>query len=392
MTRSSINGGVGAAGVVVCLLLPIAALLLGRCTLGQLSPVVPEATAEIAPDAAPEATPETTSTVSLPSPLPGPVVAVVSATVPSPTSERMVQTPTGVFAATLLTPTQTVTPEVMIASPTAALTPPLLPLSPTAVLSASTTVTPLPPALGSSAIISRSVQGRAIITHQLNDGPQHVVVVGGIHGGYEWNSILLSYELLDYFTANPALIPPQITLHIIPSANPDGQFLVTQQEQRFSAADVVADTVDGRFNANGVDLNRNWDCRWSPSAMWRDTVVDGGRAPFSEPESVALRDYFLLYQPEVVIFLHSAANGVFASGCPDTHQPSFWLATVYGEAAGYPVYEAFNAYPITGDAGDWLTTIGIPSFTVELRNHSATDWSQNRAGLLALLEEIGASE
>lgn len=388
MTRISFSGGV--VGVVVCLLLPVAALFLGRCTLGQLSPVVTEVTAEV--------TPETTPTMSLPTSLPGPVIAVVSATAapPSPavglpTAEGVaVDTPTSVFSATRLSPTPTVTPDMATLTATAALTAPFTTLSPTAAFSGPST--PVTPTIASSAIISESVQGRAITVHQLNSGPRHVLVVGGIHGGYEWNSILLAYEILDYFTANSGLIPPEITLHIIPSANPDGQFLVTQREQRFSAADVAADTVDGRFNANGVDLNRNWDCRWSPSALWRDTVVDGGSAPFSEPESVALRDYFLLYKPEVVIFLHSAANGVFASGCPDTHGPSFELATVYGQAAGYPVYESFSAYPITGDAGDWLTLQGIPSFTVELRNHSATDWAQNRAGLLALLGAIAGRE
>jgi hypothetical protein len=209
-----------------------------------------------------------------------------------------------------------------------------------------------------------------------------------MHGGYEWNSILLAYETVDFFSANPDLLPPEITLHIIPSANPDGQFLATQRDQRFSPADVVSNTIPGRFNANQVDLNRNWDCRWSASALWRDTLVSGGTAPFSEPENGALRDYLLTYAPEVVVFWHSAANGVFASGCPDPHQPSLELATVYAEAAGYPLYESFTAYPITGDAGDWLTTQGIASFTVELRNHSATDWLQNHEGILALLNHI----
>jgi predicted deacylase len=239
-----------------------------------------------------------------------------------------------------------------------------------------------------STTIGYSVQGRPINTYRLGNGLRHIVLVGGMHGGYEWNSILLAYEIMDYLAANPGVIPSEITVHVIPSANPDGQYLVTQQAGRFTAADVISDTVPGRFNANDVDLNRNWDCQWLPSAVWRDIPVSGGEAPFSEPENVALRDYLLTYTPEVVIFLHSAANGVFASGCPDPHRPSLELATVYGEAAGYPIYERFNAYPITGDAGDWLTTQDIPSFTVELRNHSVTDWPDNRAGIVALLTYV----
>jgi hypothetical protein len=211
-------------------------------------------------------------------------------------------------------------------------------------------------------------------------------VVGGIHGGYEWNTILLAYEMIDYFQTHPESIPDSISLIIIPSANPDGQVLVTGKEDRFTAADVAENSTPGRFNANNVDLNRNWDCQWEPVGQWRSQQVSGGSAPFSEPESVVFRDYFLSQQPQAVIFLHSAANGVFAAGCPDTHLDSMLLAQAYGAATGYPVFEQFLSYPITGDAGDWLTTQGIASITVELVSHQAIEWPKNLAGMLAVLD------
>jgi hypothetical protein len=99
---------------------------------------------------------------------------------------------------------------------------------------------------------------------------------------------------------------------------------------------------------------------------------------------VALRDFLLQQEPLAVIFWHSAANGVFAAGCPDVHEPSLALANIYGQAAGYPVYEKFNSYPITGDAGDWLTTQGIASISIELKTHQSLDWSQNLAGIVAI--------
>jgi hypothetical protein len=124
-------------------------------------------------------------------------------------------------------------------------------------------------------------------------------------------------------------------------------------------------------------------------AQWQNNEVSGGTAPFSEPETERLRRFFLWEQPEVVLFWHSKSNGVFAAGCPDTYAPSLALATLYGEAAGYPVFEDFAAYPVTGDASNWLASQGIPSFTVELKNHTSTDWPQNLAGMLALLAEYG---
>jgi hypothetical protein len=61
------------------------------------------------------------------------------------------------------------------------------------------------------------------------------------------------------------------------------------------------------------------------------------------------------------------------------------LADIYGEAAGYPVFDRFDHYDITGDAGDWLATKGIPSITVELVTHEDLQWPMNLSGLLAVL-------
>ena len=239
------------------------------------------------------------------------------------------------------------------------------------------------------ALIALSAGGRPINSYRLGHGTAAVVVVGGIHGGYEWNSILLAERLLAHYEAHPAQLPDGVSLHIIPNANPDGLFAILGFEGPFTPADVpVADPIvylPGRFNANGVDLNRNWDCQWTSAAQWRDRQVSGGPFAFSEPETRGLRDFLPTLDPVVVVFLHSAANAVFISGCGAPHPPSYEPASVYGRAAGYPVHELFDPYVITGDAGDWLTTQGIPSFSVELYSHESVDWEQNLAGIGALL-------
>jgi len=244
------------------------------------------------------------------------------------------------------------------------------------------------PAKAITQTVGLSSEARPIVDYQFKNGARHVVFVGGMHGGYEWNTISLAYEVIDYFQVNLEQIPDGLTLHVIPSANPDGQFLVTGSDGRFAPTDVISDTVAGRFNGNQVDLNRNWDCQWQARGLWREQWVSGGTRPFSEPENAALRDYLLALQPQAVIFWHSALNGVFAAGCPQTYQPSYELATVYGLAAGYPVYEVFTSYTVTGDASDWLTTQGIASMTVELTSHEGTDWRQNLDGILAVLAHL----
>jgi hypothetical protein len=237
----------------------------------------------------------------------------------------------------------------------------------------------------STTIVARSAGGRPIPSYRLGSGETVIAVIGGIHGGYEWNSILLAEALLDYYRARTEEIPVGIALDIIPNANPDGLYAVTGFDGPFTAADIATDSTSGRFNGNDVDLNRNWDCNWSAAALWRDQTVSGGEFPFSEPETSGLRDYLLNLKPVVVVFLHSAADAIYVSGCPDFHAPSYALAQVYGQASGYPINEFFDHYPVTGDAGDWLTMQGIPSFTVELYSHESLDWERNLAGLSALL-------
>lgn len=277
------------------------------------------------------------------------------------------------------------------ATQTAVPTPTLAPTA-TPVLSVAT---PLPEptatfaAYGVAKTIGFSANGRPLESYRFGFGAQTIVLVGGIHGGYEWNTIVLAYEMIDYFLANPDQIPANISLYIIPSANPDGQFAVTGLDGRFTRDDVAGDTDPGRFNGNQVDLNRNFACDWQPEGLWGETVVSGGSVPFSEPETAALRTFFLREQPTLVLFWHSKADGIFIGGCDGLFQPSAEIAELYGRASGYSVSDQFTAYPITGDASDWLATQNIPSFTVELKTHSNTDWQMNLNGVLALLEFYG---
>ena len=80
---------------------------------------------------------------------------------------------------------------------------------------------------------------------------------------------------------------------------------------------------------------------------------------------------------------------LFVGSCEGLYQPSKDVAEIYGRASGYRVYEEFTAYPVSGDASDWLATQNIPSFTVELATRSQTDYSVNLAGVLALLDGYG---
>ena len=263
---------------------------------------------------------------------------------------------------------------------------------------ATAAATPVPlsgtPSAAAVATIGVSYGGRPIEHHVFGDGPAHVAFVGAIHGGYEWNTANLAYAMIDYFERNPSLVPDAVTLHIVPVANPDGLARVAPAWTSGpipTPAGVISDTFAGRFNGRDVDLNRNWDCNWQPTGVWRDQVVDAGLAAFSEPETVALRDFFLEQPVQAVVLWHSAAGTVLAGTCaPDGHAPSRELAEVYATAAGYPQQLALG-YEINGDASDWLTTQGIPSIAIELTDHSRIEWDRNLAGTLAVLNHYAVA-
>lgn len=239
--------------------------------------------------------------------------------------------------------------------------------------------------------IGQSVDARPIEAFFYGSGDDYLLFVGGIHGGYEWNSVLLAYGIMEHLEEFPELIPANLTVVIIPSANPDGLYDVIKKEGRMTNADIpVTESLagTGRFNRNGVDLNRNFDCKWQSSAQWRGNEVSAGSAPFSEPEAVAIRDFVLEYKPEIVVFWHSQANAVYASECHDGILPdTLTLMNTYASASGYTPIESFDSYPVTGDAEGWLASIGIPSVTVELATRTSIEWSQNLAGVVAVIDQ-----
>jgi len=243
-------------------------------------------------------------------------------------------------------------------------------------------------------LIGYSAGGLPIKRYSYGTGPIRVAFVGGIHGGTEWNTILLAYAAIDYFERYPERIPSNITLQIVPSANPDGQRLVTGSWGRFQPERIGAVMAEARFNTNNVDLNRNWDCEWTETALWGNREISAGSAPFSEPETRALRDFFLGNGNPVqaVIFWHSVVPGVFAGGCNDIYPAAERLATIYAQAAGYPHGESFTYYPITGDATNWLSLQKIPAIIVELRTRDDPEWSENLAGMFAALDHVAGRD
>ena len=221
-----------------------------------------------------------------------------------------------------------------------------------------------PDASGASVTLGRSVEDRPINLVELGDGPRWVAVIGGIHQGNEANTTDLVNLLLDYFRDNPDQIPDGVGLAFIPDINPDGAAAGTRE------------------NANGVDLNRNWDANWQPDSYGPSGLVvgGGGTEPFSEPEARVLARYLVARSFLAAIFYHSQ-GGVVVPGYGDDGGGSVELARVIAGAAQYLYLTEWTAYPLSGQATDYLADEGIHAVDVELSNYTDPDFTQNLRGL-----------
>lgn len=224
------------------------------------------------------------------------------------------------------------------------------------------------------AIIGYSVSGRPIEVYTFGKGPNQRMIVAGIHGGYEWNTIALADELITHINENPEAIPSDVTLYILRNLNPDG--------------DARDHGIDGRVNDHGVDLNRNfpanWAADWERAGCWNYGPTTGGTGPGSEPETRALMSFLQTHRIQALISYHSAALGVFPGGEP-WEENSTDFAEALSKVTKYPFPPIDTGCTFTGTLADYAVELGTVSVDMELSTHKFTDFSRNLKALNLLL-------
>ena len=271
-------------------------------------------------------------------------------------------------------PTATFTP-----SPTPTQTPTRTP-TPTIAPTATFTPSPTPDPGPEQIEIGRSILDNPIEAVRFGNGPNVALFIGGLHAGFASATVQIAEMTVEYFTQNLTSISPDVTVYVVLNANPDSQ--------------PVPGQIAGRLNANGVDLNRNWDCRWATNARIHGVVVpgSGGTAPFSEPETQSLANFIQRINPIAVVFWEARYPGGYVSpgGCGSQSNVSIPLTQVYGPAAGYQVgnFEIDTGQVLNGDGSNWLDQQGIPAIAVLLPDYDEMDWENNLSGILAVVEAV----
>jgi predicted deacylase len=210
--------------------------------------------------------------------------------------------------------------------------------------------------------------------YTFGSGENGRMIVAGIHGGDEWNTVTLANQLIVYLDQYPHVIPSDITLYILRNLNPDGE---ARSHDKY-----------GRLNSNGVDLNRNfpanWQAEWERAGCWNYLPTSSGSEPGSEPETRALMTFLGSHPIDSLISYHSAALGIFPGGEPwDERSVQFAEAIAGVSSYRFPPMDTGCVY--TGTLADYAVSTGITAVDLELTNHFDTDFDVNLNILETLL-------
>lgn len=237
--------------------------------------------------------------------------------------------------------------------------------------------------------IGMSLEQRKIYALKISDNvaideAEAEVLFLGCHHAREWISVEVPFLLGKYLAENynsDSIVKSLVDrseIWIVPLVNPDG-LEYTLHFYRYWRKNRRAN-ADGTY---GVDLNRNYGYKWGMddkgSSASPSSETYRGSAAFSEPETQAVRDFFLQKNFQGMISYHSYSQIILYpwghTTSPSDKNEALDEMAWYMSALMHPVngrlYDYGQAssslYLTNGDTTDWTYGVsGIPSFTIEL--------------------------
>lgn len=234
--------------------------------------------------------------------------------------------------------------------------------------------------------IGQSVEGRELYMVRLGTGTREVFYHGAIHAN-EWLTALLLMKFIeDYAEAYNSgtnlngydikKLFTQVTIWVMPMANPDGVQLVTEgidpsnqyYQTVLAANNGSRDFSRWKANIRGVDLNDQFP------AFWEEEVARGPGKPsyrdypgpyaFSEPESKAMGNFTYNHDFRLVVAVHSQGEVIYWGYRGYEPEVSRTIVETMAEVSGYQPIQY-----VESDAGyrDWfIYEWRRPGFTVEV--------------------------
>jgi hypothetical protein len=229
----------------------------------------------------------------------------------------------------------------------------------------------------------RPIRGLRITNPGADDRP--VVLVQGCQHAREWVSVAAPMYAAEQFATAASGddldgLLDQVELVVVPVVNPDG-YVYSWDVDRFWRKN--------RRDDVGVDLNRNWEVAWGGEGASADPFAEDyrGAAPFSEPESAAMRD-FIAADPDVITLfdVHSFGQLLlypWGYAVIDSNDDALFadLVADMSDAMWQPYQESYTPlqsaelYPAAGNALDWAYGVhGVYAVTAELRPSYDEEW------------------
>lgn len=233
------------------------------------------------------------------------------------------------------------------------------------------------------------------------DGKKHILIHAGIHAR-EYMTTLLVMRQMEYYLQSFGKgiyhsIPygdfiSDVTFHILPMVNPDGVSIsqfglnkiqsdtikkeVNEWYQRDLATGNTEESFDNylkrwKANANGVDLNRNFNYGWED---YIGIDVPGpekykGKVVESEPETKALVLLTKQIKPAVAISYHATGSVIYwdYGQTGDMRNRCRAVVNTISKVTGYDISYADTDKQDAAGYGDWAVMVeGIPSATIEI--------------------------
>ncbi len=204
----------------------------------------------------------------------------------------------------------------------------------------------------------------------------YMIVQGAMHAR-EHLTALLVVCLAKHLVKNNRL-PIDGGIYFVPMTNPDGVRLAQegvgfvtdkQRKSNLLAVNGGTDFSLWKANADGVDINVNFDAHWAEGAQngfYRSACNYVGRQPFSAAESRALRDFTLLIKPVVTLSYHLKGEEIYWEFGQTGHrrQRDKRYAEAISRYTGYPLVTLSGS---VGGYKDWcIQCLKIPAYTIEV--------------------------
>ncbi len=236
-------------------------------------------------------------------------------------------------------------------------------------------------------IIGKSLCGRDITALTIGNRQRRALYAAAFHG-MEWLNTLfmlrfceeLAFAYKNMECANGINVFSQLQKHgitIIPCVNPDGVEIEINGSKscpkyKKLIDSAASDTKLWQANARGIDLNHNFNAGWkelkkqeiSLGINGPSPTRYGGIKPFSEPETIALKNFCIKNRFTRVLAFHSQGREVYCS-YKNTPELSFTLGETFAKLSGYKVALP-DKIATGGGFKDWVIGyLKTPAITVE---------------------------